>query len=88
MEPNQLIKQLGETVAAPVNALQIALVHLIRQLDEAGHVSKAALASQLEASAKVQSPDLMNAEAIARHLYTLAQQIREAKPSVGASKLQ
>ncbi|MGB8423167.1 hypothetical protein [Paraburkholderia sp.] len=88
METNDLIRQLGETVAAPVNALQIAFVHLVQQLDNAGRIDKKVLASQLEACAKVQEPTVMNAEAIARHLYALAQQIREATTTSGPSKLQ
>ncbi|TES73986.1 hypothetical protein E2P84_20490 [Burkholderia cepacia] len=84
----KLIDQLGETVGAPIAAMGIALTHLIQHLHNAGIVDKEALATSLEATSKVQPPELMNAEAIAKNLYMLAQQIREAQSVEAPSRMQ
>lgn len=84
----QLVDKLGETIAAPIGALNIALTHLIQQLHNAGIIDKSQLADGIEASSKVQPADLMNAEAIARNLYMLAKQIREAKTDETPVQLQ
>ncbi|HIE4193347.1 MULTISPECIES: hypothetical protein [Burkholderia] len=87
-ETQNLIEQLGETVGAPIAAMGIALTHLIQHMHNAGIVNKEALATSLEATAKVQPPELMNAEAIARNLYKLAQQIRAAESVDAPTRIQ
>ncbi|WP_175786367.1 hypothetical protein [Burkholderia cenocepacia] len=86
--PQKLVEQLGEAFVAPVSALQIAFVHLVQQMNAAGIINKELLAKEIENSAKVQQSNLKNAEAIARHLFALAQQLRDAETTSGPASLQ
>lgn len=87
-ETQKLIEMLSETVAAPMAATSAAFVHLIQHLHNAGVVNKATFADSLEATAKVQPAELMNAEAFARHVYKLAQQIRDARSVDAPTQMQ
>lgn len=88
MDERDLITTLGETVAAPITALQLAFAHLVTRLAGAGQLDAFAFAQELEACAHVMPPGAFNQAAIAKNLYTLAQQIRDAKREDGPTSFQ
>jgi hypothetical protein len=88
MEMDKLIAQLGETLAAPITAQRMAFVVLVNELQAKGVLAREDIAGQLEATARAMPPDIIGPEAIARHLYALADAIRTSTTKSEQNSLQ
>ncbi|CAB3783140.1 hypothetical protein LMG28688_01587 [Paraburkholderia caffeinitolerans] len=88
MDLDNLIAQMGETLAAPITAQRMAFVVLVNALHAKGLIDRSDIAGQLEATARAMPPEVISPESISKHLYAIAEAIRTSTTQVERNSIQ